>query len=230
MNSAKHDSTTAPTVKICVYAFSTSALFFSELIAASGRGGNCELTKVDEVVRHNGVTIVGPSNFASIAPYHASQMYARNIGTFAKLLIKDAGIHLDEFIRGRADDLLHHLMGFVGGVDEGAAHMARFATELGQDGIAEGLGRDAAAHVSEPASGQARRATDHEVAGAEQRVLTDEDLAGVHQQVEQRLLVLGSDGGALPSFVLPARWHGGGSPPVMRSAPAGMRPASCSPR
>ena len=53
---------------------------------AAVRGGNCELTKVDEVVRHNGVTIVGPSNFASIAPYHASQMFSANVVTFLKHL------------------------------------------------------------------------------------------------------------------------------------------------
>ncbi len=53
---------------------------------AAVRGGNCELTKVDQVVRHNGVTIVGPSNFASIAPYHASQMFSANVVTFLKHL------------------------------------------------------------------------------------------------------------------------------------------------
>ena len=49
---------------------------------AAERGGNCELTRPDEVVVHNGVTILGPSNPAALAPYHASQMYAKNILTF----------------------------------------------------------------------------------------------------------------------------------------------------
>ncbi|MEO5925241.1 MAG: NAD(P) transhydrogenase subunit alpha [Bryobacteraceae bacterium] len=53
---------------------------------AAVRGGNCELTKVDQIVRHNGVTIVGPSNFASMAPYHASQMFSANVVTFLKHL------------------------------------------------------------------------------------------------------------------------------------------------
>ena len=53
---------------------------------AAVRGGNCELTQVDQVVRHNGVTIVGPSNFASMAPYHASQMFSANVVTFLKHL------------------------------------------------------------------------------------------------------------------------------------------------
>jgi NAD(P) transhydrogenase subunit alpha len=54
---------------------------------AAVRGGNCELTRVDEVVVHNGVTILGPSNFASLAPYHASQMYSSNVVTFLKHLL-----------------------------------------------------------------------------------------------------------------------------------------------
>jgi NAD(P) transhydrogenase subunit alpha len=57
---------------------------------AAERGGNCELTRPDETVVHNGVTIVGPSNPASLVPYHASQMYSKNITTFLiHLLGKD---------------------------------------------------------------------------------------------------------------------------------------------
>ena len=57
---------------------------------AAERGGNCELTRPDETVVHKGVTIVGPSNPASLVPYHASQMYSKNITTFlAHLLGKD---------------------------------------------------------------------------------------------------------------------------------------------
>ena len=57
---------------------------------AAERGGNCELTKPDRVVTHRGVTILGPSNPATLVPYHASQMYSKNITTFlAHLLGKD---------------------------------------------------------------------------------------------------------------------------------------------
>jgi NAD(P) transhydrogenase subunit alpha len=57
---------------------------------AAERGGNCELTKPDEVVVHKGVTILGPSNPPALVPYHASQMYSKNITTFlAHLLGKD---------------------------------------------------------------------------------------------------------------------------------------------
>ncbi len=57
---------------------------------AAERGGNCELTKPDEIVIHKGVTILGPSNPSTLVPYHASQMYSKNITTFlAHLLGKD---------------------------------------------------------------------------------------------------------------------------------------------
>src|SRR5436190_3700520 len=57
---------------------------------AAERGGNCELTKPDQVVTHKGVTILGPSNPPALVPYHASQMYSKNITTFlAHLLGKD---------------------------------------------------------------------------------------------------------------------------------------------
>jgi NAD(P) transhydrogenase subunit alpha len=49
---------------------------------AAERGGNCELTRPDETVVHHGVTIIGPSNPAALVPYHASQMYSKNIVTF----------------------------------------------------------------------------------------------------------------------------------------------------
>ncbi len=57
---------------------------------AAERGGNCELTRPGEliVVKH-GVTIVGWLNLASTVPYHASQMYARNVTAFLLHLVKD---------------------------------------------------------------------------------------------------------------------------------------------
>jgi len=57
---------------------------------AAERGGNCELTKPDQIVTRHGVTILGPSNPPALVPYHASQMYSKNITTFlAHLLGKD---------------------------------------------------------------------------------------------------------------------------------------------
>jgi NAD(P) transhydrogenase subunit alpha len=58
---------------------------------AAERGGNCELTRPDETVVHKRVTIVGPSNPASLVPYHASQMYSKNITTFLMHLLGKDG-------------------------------------------------------------------------------------------------------------------------------------------
>ena len=58
---------------------------------AAERGGNCELTRPDEVVVHNGVRIIGPSNPASLVPYHASQMYSKNVITFLQHLLGKDG-------------------------------------------------------------------------------------------------------------------------------------------
>jgi NAD(P) transhydrogenase subunit alpha len=69
---------------------------------AAERGGNCELTRPGEVVEERGVQIYGPVNLPSTIPYHASQMYARNIATFLKYLIKDGSFTLnqeDEIVR-----------------------------------------------------------------------------------------------------------------------------------
>jgi len=46
---------------------------------AAETGGNCELTRVDEIAEHGGVHILGPANVPSDVPYHASQMYSRNL-------------------------------------------------------------------------------------------------------------------------------------------------------
>jgi H+-translocating NAD(P) transhydrogenase subunit alpha len=49
---------------------------------AAERGGNCDLTEPDRTVVRYGVTIMGPTNLPATVPYHASQMYAKNITTF----------------------------------------------------------------------------------------------------------------------------------------------------
>ncbi len=70
---------------------------------AAERGGNCELTHSGERAVEHGVTLVGWYNLASTVPYHASQMYAKNIATFLKYLIdKDGALVLnreDEIVR-----------------------------------------------------------------------------------------------------------------------------------
>ena len=62
---------------------------------AAERGGNCELTRADQVVVEQGVTILGPTNLPSTVPYHASQMYAKNVSTFLLHLIKDGSVRID---------------------------------------------------------------------------------------------------------------------------------------
>jgi NAD(P) transhydrogenase subunit alpha len=69
---------------------------------ASERGGNCELTVPGQTVVRHGVNILGAINLASGVPYHASQMYARNVGAFLSYLVKDGKFQLnleDEIVR-----------------------------------------------------------------------------------------------------------------------------------
>ena len=69
---------------------------------AAERGGNCELTHTGETIKVHGVTIIGAINLASSVPYHASQMYARNLTTFLTYIVKDGKLQLnlqDEIIR-----------------------------------------------------------------------------------------------------------------------------------
>ncbi len=69
---------------------------------AAERGGNCELTQAGETIVKHGVTIIGAINVASGVPYHASQMYARNVTAFLLHLIREQKLQLnldDEIIR-----------------------------------------------------------------------------------------------------------------------------------
>ena len=69
---------------------------------AAERGGNCELTRADETVRAGDVTVLGPTNLASALPYHASQMYAKNITTFLLSMLKKGELTIntdDEVVR-----------------------------------------------------------------------------------------------------------------------------------
>ncbi|HET9697817.1 MAG TPA: Re/Si-specific NAD(P)(+) transhydrogenase subunit alpha [Terriglobales bacterium] len=62
---------------------------------AAERGGNCELTKSEEIIDVNGVTLIGTINLASTVPYHASQMYAKNLTTFLLHLVKDKKLQMN---------------------------------------------------------------------------------------------------------------------------------------
>jgi NAD(P) transhydrogenase subunit alpha len=69
---------------------------------AAERGGNCEITERGKTVVKHGVTIIGAINLATGVPYHASQMYAKNMTAFLTHLIKDQKLNLnleDEIVR-----------------------------------------------------------------------------------------------------------------------------------
>ncbi|MGZ5383222.1 MAG: Re/Si-specific NAD(P)(+) transhydrogenase subunit alpha [Acidimicrobiia bacterium] len=62
---------------------------------AATTGGNCELSKADEVVLHHGVTILAPTDLVSGVATHASQMYARNASAVLVHLLQEEGVVID---------------------------------------------------------------------------------------------------------------------------------------
>jgi NAD(P) transhydrogenase subunit alpha len=62
---------------------------------AAEAGGHADLTRPDEEVTHNGVTILGPTNLPSSMPYHASQLYARNVTALVNHLAPEGELQLD---------------------------------------------------------------------------------------------------------------------------------------
>jgi NAD(P) transhydrogenase subunit alpha len=62
---------------------------------AAEAGGNCELTEPDEDVLHAGVTVLGPTNLPSTMPFHASQLYARNVSSLLQHLAPEGELELD---------------------------------------------------------------------------------------------------------------------------------------
>ncbi|MBU9615707.1 Re/Si-specific NAD(P)(+) transhydrogenase subunit alpha [Burkholderia multivorans] len=56
------------------------------------KGGNCPLTVADQVIVHNGVTIAGHTNLASMVASDASALYARNLLDFMKLIVTKEGV------------------------------------------------------------------------------------------------------------------------------------------
>ena len=71
---------------------------------AASTGGNCELTKDNETIVHNGITIIGQSNHPAQKPVDASRMFGKNVFNFMKLIIdKEGGLNLnfdDEIVKG----------------------------------------------------------------------------------------------------------------------------------
>jgi NAD(P) transhydrogenase subunit alpha len=77
---------------------------------AAERGGNCELTRPGQTVQHHSVQILGPANLPSEVPYHASQMYAKNISNFLLHLVRDGELKID-----REDEITRETLVAVGG-------------------------------------------------------------------------------------------------------------------
>jgi NAD(P) transhydrogenase subunit alpha len=75
---------------------------------AAERGGNCELTRAGETVHHHGVAIMGPDNLPASVPYHASQMYSKNISTFLLHLVDDGKLELSSDDEITAGTLITH--------------------------------------------------------------------------------------------------------------------------
>jgi len=77
---------------------------------AAERGGNCDLTEQGQTIVAHGVTIIGPENVPSDLPYHASQMYGKNMETLLALILGDNGeLELnfdDEIVAGTV--VAHH--------------------------------------------------------------------------------------------------------------------------
>ena len=73
---------------------------------AAVTGGNTDLTKNDETVQHNGVTIIGNSALPAMMPSDASKVYSKNVLNFLKLIIdKEGNVNLnfeDDLVKGTA--------------------------------------------------------------------------------------------------------------------------------
>jgi H+-translocating NAD(P) transhydrogenase subunit alpha len=62
---------------------------------ASEAGGNCELTTPGQITVEHDVTIVGLTNLPSTMPYHASQLYSRNVTALLQLLVAEGELKFD---------------------------------------------------------------------------------------------------------------------------------------
>jgi NAD(P) transhydrogenase subunit alpha len=62
---------------------------------AAEQGGNCELTRAGESVQHGSVQILGPVNLPASLPYHASEMYARNLFNLLKPALPKGELAID---------------------------------------------------------------------------------------------------------------------------------------
>ncbi len=105
---------------------------------AAERGGNCELTVADETVVAHGVTIHGPTNLPATVPFHASQLYAKNLTTvLAHLRDKQGSLVIDP-----ADEITREVARHAQGRSDrpAAARAARPGTAAGPCRHRHGVG------------------------------------------------------------------------------------------
>jgi len=62
---------------------------------SADRGGNCELTRPNDIVVEHGVTVLGPTNLPSTVPTHASQMYGRNLANLLLHLCQNGSLRVE---------------------------------------------------------------------------------------------------------------------------------------
>ena len=62
---------------------------------AAEAGGNCSLTKANETIIEEGIKIIGPTDLPSQIPQDASNLYAKNLFNFIKLMVKDKKLNVD---------------------------------------------------------------------------------------------------------------------------------------
>jgi NAD(P) transhydrogenase subunit alpha len=62
---------------------------------AAESGGNCALTVPGEIIKKNGLTVVGSTDLPSEMAFHSSQLYSRNVASLLGLLVKDGELKLD---------------------------------------------------------------------------------------------------------------------------------------
>jgi NAD(P) transhydrogenase subunit alpha len=107
---------------------------------AAERGGNCELTKADQTVIENGVTILGPTNLSSEIPQHASQMFSKNLVTLLQLLTKKGELDID-----LKDEVIRETLA----AKDGQVQCQRLRDTLGLGPLALPAGEPAIEHLAQ---------------------------------------------------------------------------------
>ena len=107
---------------------------------AAEHGGNCELTRPDETVEASGVTILGPTNLPATVPFHASQMYAKNVTSFLLHLVKEGQLVVnledeitEQTLLTRAGEIVHRRVRELLGIEDGQVREQTPAVEGARD-------------------------------------------------------------------------------------------------